>query len=1010
MKISKSLTITLVTGSAFLSSCKEKEHPSTEQSSPSTTETTKSNDAKPIPSSETEISYGTSDTAPFTGELPSPHESSIVFTNKLPQGMVWKDSAISLDPQRSIWSDHSLKWDWKQGSEITFHRPIPWNNPKQARALTKHFHTVETLSSVWIYNAKALPDAQLEFQFYNKNNKVCSFPFNLNFTGWRTARVSFDTEMQGTPTGPMDYLTIVAPKGVENGTLWLGDMVLSKIVDSRHRHGDYQVPFVKKADQLKKGHWDPIMYWYELGKNAKAGPALTDSYSKAFESLRPSIEQTEKLSADSLAKFEESFKKYNISRTANGAITGDHVYMTHHLDAAPANKTQDGHLLKPYTTEMLQIAKKWSKLTNDEQHSDNGKRLAEIYCLMSEHLLDQGFAAGSAQGTMHHFGYTARSWAPSVELMQQPLQQKDLLEPMLQSLIWFYNCNKIYDEKSAVADMDYLNTLAASDLRILALGKDGPEKAARLHQFSKWISKMLSENTPGNAQGFKPDGSLYHHNMHYFGYGIPAITNIVHKVVAPFDGTPFEISNEAYAALKMRYIAASYWAYPHAGFNSCGRHPLTASGEKMKSALLKLAKSKPGTTETDSELARIYSDIFDYPHNQQSPSMPNIIVMNHNASLSLKKDGNTVHIKGWGDGIKRGETYKKDNRYGNYLTHGSIQIFKHTTDHTSGNEQDGWDWSSIPGTTSLLQPHDVLEGGKGFYGKKTKQKHHPSGAGVLNGKYGAFLFQLDNTTDDESLTVRKSVFVINDSLICLGSNISNDSTEYPTITTLFQTIPLGGNTDALKSSLTENGSWIINSYETGYFLPGKQAFKTTSGEQTSKHNKTRAETKGYFNKGWINHGTTAKDASYQFHVLLNATPEKMKAWKNSYADRIKVLQQNETAHHIIDSEQKLEALTSFGACSTSAKKSYIAATTHSCVVLIKQESPTQIKLSHTNVNIDGIGQKSSTASVTLKGKWKITDKNAQDCNVKIESNTTIITFSGEKNAMGMSQELTLQQQ
>jgi len=998
MNRSNFLTLSLCAIYALCPSCKNAD---SEKSTDSTPEST--------------IQYESGATPKFTGKLTNPLESNVAFGKELPAGMSWQSSIVTLDPERSIWSSHSLKWDWQNGSELTFDRPIPWNDIKKARALSKHFHTVETACSVWIYNEKPLKDAQLEFQFYSKEKKVSCFPFNLNFSGWRTARVSFDTEMNGKPIGPMDSLKIVAPTGVENGTIWLGDLVMSKIIDSRHRHGDYQVPFVKDADLLRKGHWDPIMYWYELGVNAKVDAELTAADKKAFATLRPVIKKTQKITTESLSKIEENFKKYKIKRRQDGVITGDHIYLLHHLDAAPDNKTSEGHLIKEYTTQMLNVAKRWSELKMDEKASANGKRLAEIYCLMSEHLLDQGFAAGSAQGTMHHFGYNARAWAPSVELMQQPLQEKGLLEPMLQALIWFYNCNKIYDPKSAVADMDYLNTLAASDLQILAIGADNAAKAGRLKQFSKWISQMLSENTAGNKQGFKPDGSLYHHNMHYFGYGIPAITNVVHKIVGPLDGTPFEISKEAYQALKSRYIAASYWAYPYAGFNACGRHPITASGQQMKRALRLLAKSQPGTDATDPELAQIYVKMFggsarsvfaDLKEEPNTP-MPDMIVMNHNASFSLNKDGNTVHVKGWGDGIKKGETYKADNRYGRYLGSGSMQIFRHTFDHKSGNEESGWDWSSIPGTTSLLLPHDVLEGGKGFYGKGIKETTHPSGAGTLDGKYGGFLFQTDGSSDPESLTVRKSVFAFGDTLVCLGSNIANGSDKYPTITTLFQTSPLKGSTAELKSSITDNGSWIINSYGIGYFVPEQQSFKTKSGEQTSHHNKTRKETKGYFNKGWIDHGVTVEHTGYQYHVLLNATPEKMEKFKAEYAQRFQVKQGDETVHHLLDRKLDIEAITAFGACQIKSGDTLLNSTTHTCVVLIQRTSGSSIKLSHTNVNIDEIGKISAPATVTLNGQWEITIQDGS-CSAQQKDNTTILTFSGVNNKLGITQQITLQ--
>ena len=51
---------------------------------------------------------------------------------------------------------------------------------------------------VWIYNEKPI-DKTLQFEF-QKDGKTCSsFPFGLNFHGWRAAWVSYERDMKGTP-------------------------------------------------------------------------------------------------------------------------------------------------------------------------------------------------------------------------------------------------------------------------------------------------------------------------------------------------------------------------------------------------------------------------------------------------------------------------------------------------------------------------------------------------------------------------------------------------------------------------------------------------------------------------------------------------------------------------------------------------------------------------------------------------------------------------------------------
>ena len=74
---------------------------------------------------------------------------------------------------------------------------------------------------VWVYNEDA-QDKQIEFQFY-KDGKLCtSFPFGINFTGWRGAWVCYERDMQGMPEEGMNELRIVAPdvKGKLFSTTW----------------------------------------------------------------------------------------------------------------------------------------------------------------------------------------------------------------------------------------------------------------------------------------------------------------------------------------------------------------------------------------------------------------------------------------------------------------------------------------------------------------------------------------------------------------------------------------------------------------------------------------------------------------------------------------------------------------------------------------------------------------------------------------------------------------------
>lgn len=928
--------------------------------------------------------------------------SQITFPDQnIPNGIQWKKSTLTPDASRFVWSDHSLRWDFIKDSSITIRRPIPWMPPKEARRKHQFAHPVQNCFTVWIYNATPHPDAKLRFSFgtsdKNGDKEICHFTFALNFSGWRTAWVSFDQDMQGTPTDPMDYVIIESPANIDKGTLWLGDILAHHFIDHRHRHGDYQTPFVRGSDKLTSGHWDPIMHWYDLGKKQPAPPALTDAHNAAFAKLRRLSQGSSKrpLNNATVKKIEKQFSNYHITKTPDG-IRGDHIYMLHQLEGAPdSTLRRKSHKLRDYTEFMKSVGQTYSTMPASDRNSVEGKRIAEIFCLLTEHMLDQGFEAGSSLGTMHHFGYTARSWVPAIQSMQEPLEKAGLLTRAREALAWFYNTSQMYAPSPDHANMDYLNTLSHSDFTIQTLGKDNTAKAARLHRYSTWISESLSAPSPKSKGGIKPDGSLFHHHMHYHGYGLPALRVTTNSIVGPLDGTPFEITPAAYQKLKLAHLAATRWCYPTSGFNACGRHPLTNSIVEIKQSLLTLAKSKPGTDDIDPELAAAYLRVFGgnsnklFGKNIAPESSEFAHAMNYNASLSYSHGGTTVHIKGHGDGVKSHETYGKDNRYGRYQSFGTAQVFKNNSAHNSGHEQDGWDWSRPPGATTLRLPLDKLEGSTSFYGWQPKQKTFPSGATTLGSNSAAFLFQIDPTSDAQSLRMRKSVFAIDDTLVCLGSGIQCHSDEYPVVTTLFQTaIPA-------ENNLSSNAAnWLIDPYGTGYFIPSDQNLQHTTGEQTSRHNKTKAESKGIFYTAWLDHGIRPGNANYYYQIKLNTNPEKMSIWAAQQANDpfIKIHQQDDKAHVITCPSQQIESTAAFTPYQAQNNDTLLQSTDRTCIVIIKKENDQTLHLSIADIDVPDLGEKPVTPAIeiTIKGNWKV--QNASDTKATINQNQTTLSI------------------
>ena len=147
-----------------------------------------------------------------------------------------------------------------------------------------------------------------------------------------------------------------------------------------------------------------------------------------------------------------------------------------------------------------------------------------------------------------------------------------------------------------------------------------------------------------------------------------------------------------------------------------------------------------------------------------------------------------VTLKGYNTDVWGAEIYTKDNRYGRYQSYGSVQIMGAPSRKASGYNENGWDWNRLPGTTTIHLPFELLNSPlPGTTMARSKEKF--AGASSLKNQNGMFAMKLmerdlKNFTGD--FVARKSVFCFDNRLICLGTDIKNSNSDYPTETTLFQ--------------------------------------------------------------------------------------------------------------------------------------------------------------------------------------------------------------------------------
>ena len=124
------------------------------------------------------------------------------------------------------------------------------------------------------------------------------------------------------------------------------------------------------------------------------------------------------------------FEGYGIKENPDGTVTGKPVWFTRYgetflnlgIPDASASFRKNGQLLRAYNDNLLNLASAWTRAGDASEKEE----LARMYVMMTRHLLDQGFAAGSAQGTLHHLGYSMRNFYIAPVLMRDVLRKAGL--------------------------------------------------------------------------------------------------------------------------------------------------------------------------------------------------------------------------------------------------------------------------------------------------------------------------------------------------------------------------------------------------------------------------------------------------------------------------------------------------------------------------------------------------------------------------------------------------------
>lgn len=412
---------------------------------------------------------------------------------------------------------------------------------------------------VWIYNEQP-QDATIEFEFLKDGRKCTSFPFGINFKGWRAAWVCYERDMQGTPEEGMNGLRIVAPNA--KGRLFIDHLITATKVDARQQTADLQVPFVNAGTT---NHW-LVLYKHSLLKPDIELTPVSDSQWQEMRLLerrfRDMIYTKGKITEKEVEAIRKKYDLYRITYK-DGQVTGMPVFMVRASEAYERMipdwdkdmLTKMGIEMRAYFDLMKRIAVAYH---NSEADSPTREEMKRKFMAMYDHITDQGVAYGSCWGNIHHYGYSVRGLYPAYFLMKDVLRDEGKLLEAERTLRWYAITNEVYPKPEGNGiDMDSFNTQTTGRIASILMMEDTPEKLQYLKSFSRWIDYGCRP-APGLSGSFKADGGAFHHRNNYPAYavgGLDGATNMIYL----FSRTSLAVSELAHRTVKNVLLAMRFY-------------------------------------------------------------------------------------------------------------------------------------------------------------------------------------------------------------------------------------------------------------------------------------------------------------------------------------------------------------------------------------------------------------------------------------------------------------------
>ncbi|MEN8966686.1 MAG: polysaccharide lyase family 8 super-sandwich domain-containing protein [Polaribacter sp.] len=463
---------------------------------------------------------------------------------------------------------------------------------------------------------------------------------------------------------------------------------------------------------------------------------------------------------------------------------------------------------------------------------------------------------------------------------------------------------------------------------------------------------IQSELKIANGVGVKPDWSYHEHGaqLQFGNYGLSYLEDMI-KTYTFLDNTPFQFQKDKIQFLRNIILEGQQWILYNNSYdtNACGRQ-LFPNSQLNKANRLKACIQKMKVL--DKEFTDVYNDAL----NSKSLS-GNKHFWKSDFQVHRRKDF-YFSVKMSSNRVVGTESVNQENVQGYYMGDGVALL------STNGKEYENvfpfWDWKKLPGTTIIQdkKPLPIIK----FKEFKTNSTFV---GGVSNGTNGIAVMDYNR----DGLKAKKSWFLLDDIIVCLGSGISVNTNDVVT-TAVNQSFLKGnviiGKNDKIQTNVRKGNAiqpnWMLHD-GIGYLFPkdGNINFSTNilegSWNNVAKRYRPVLLTEHIF-KLWFNHDSQPKNKSYNYFLVPNATQDKMVDLQKNNPFKIINTNQQQSVERL----DKKQAGIVFYKAGTSKIKGGIAVD-KPCVVLM-EEKPNKLMFA-----VSDPSQQLKNIKVTIDGKY-----------------------------------------